>query len=122
MKSFYHEFNLEAFWGSLASLPKLQVGPDSSISLLRKTQSSLNPVIICLWLLSIFECPDPQSDFFLCLSLGSQSLKIQGWSLQAADVQGLESLTNLRHLHIKRSTNHPTGLHGLSLLSDLKYV
>lgn len=49
-----------------------------------------------------------------------QHFHMQGWVLTAADLKGLESLTQLTHLHIKRSTNYPTGLRCLSALTNLR--
>lgn len=62
------------------------------------------PLLPCL----PFPCPLPQH------------FHMQGWVLTAADLKGLESLTQLTHLHIKRSTNYPTGLRCLSALTNLR--
>jgi hypothetical protein len=40
--------------------------------------------------------------------------------LSTADIRGMEGLGSLRELHIKRTTNYPTGLRCLSLLSSLR--
>jgi len=45
---------------------------------------------------------------------------LQGWILGSADVQGIESLTALQALHIKGTTNFPTGLRCLSALTALR--
>ncbi|KAG1678057.1 hypothetical protein FOA52_000853 [Chlamydomonas sp. UWO 241] len=50
------------------------------------------------------------------------ALMFEGWHLQLADLRGLEKLSQLEELHIKRSTNFPTGLHCLSSLSNLRSI
>ena len=49
-----------------------------------------------------------------------QRLKLHGWMLGLTDVRGLEALTGLEELHIKRTTNYPTGLRCLSALMRLR--
>ena len=56
----------------------------------------------------------------VALPCPAQKLKLQGWMLSAPDIQGLESLTGLHELHIKRTTNYPTGLRCLSVLTGLR--
>lgn len=50
----------------------------------------------------------------------TQTLKLQGWMLSSSDIQGIEALTELKELHIKRTTNYPTGLRCLSALTALR--
>ncbi len=45
---------------------------------------------------------------------------LHGWVLSLPDLQGLESLSGLEELHIKRSSNYPTGLRCLSSLDNLR--
>ena len=69
-------------------------------------------------------CPSPPSTLppfpLLAAFPLPQHFHMQGWVLTAADLKGLESLTQLTHLHIKRSTNYPTGLRCLSALTNLR--
>ncbi len=62
----------------------------------------------------------PSSSSFARLPPSYQRLKLQGWILSLEDIRGLESLTGLQELHIRRTTNYPTGLRCLSGLTGLR--